>query len=48
MLLHDLPTGFHLTPGMPVAVDIKVGTRTVIQYLLSRVIPATTQCMREP
>ncbi len=42
MLLHDLPSGFHLSPGMPVTADIKVGTRTPIQYLLSRVIPATT------
>ncbi len=48
MLLHDLPTGFHLTPGMPVTVDIKVGRRTPIQYLLSRVIPATTEGMHEP
>jgi HlyD family secretion protein len=48
MLLHDLPAGFHLTPGMPVQADIKVGKRTVIQYLLSRVIPATTEGMHEP
>jgi hemolysin D len=48
MLLHDLPTGFHLTPGMPVQADIKVGKRTVIEYLLSRVIPATTEGMHEP
>jgi HlyD family secretion protein len=48
MLLHDLPAGFHLTPGMPVQADIKVGKRTVIQYMLSRVIPATTEGMHEP
>jgi HlyD family secretion protein len=48
MLLHDLPPGFHLTPGMPVQADVKVGTRTVVQYLLSRVIPATTEGMHEP
>ena len=48
MLLHDLPPDFHLTPGMPVQADVKVGTRTVIQYLLSRVIPATTEGMHEP
>jgi HlyD family secretion protein len=48
MLLHDLPQGFHLTPGMPVTADIKVGRRTPIQYMLSRVIPATTEGMREP
>jgi HlyD family secretion protein len=48
MLLHDLPSGFHLTPGMPVTADIKVGRRTPLQYMLSRVIPATTEGMREP
>jgi hemolysin D len=48
MLLHDLPTGFHLVPGMPVQADIKVGTRTAIEYLMSRVIPATTEGMHEP
>ena len=48
MLLHDLPSGFHLSPGMPVQADIKVGKRTVVQYLLSRVIPATTEGMNEP
>ena len=48
MLLHDLPPGFRLIPGMPVTTDIKVGTRTVVQYLLSRVIPATTSGMHEP
>jgi HlyD family secretion protein len=48
MMLHDLPPDFRLTPGMPVQADVKVGTRTVIQYLLSRVIPATTEGMHEP
>jgi len=48
MLLHDLPAGFHLVPGMPVQADIKVGTRTAVEYLLSRVIPATTEGMHEP
>jgi HlyD family secretion protein len=48
ILLHDLPPGFRLTPGMPVQADIKVGRRTVVQYLLSRVIPATTEGMHEP
>jgi len=48
MLLHDLPPSFRLTPGMPVQADVKVGTRTVVQYLLSRVIPATTEGMHEP
>jgi len=48
MKLHDLPPGTRLTPGMPVTGDIKVGKRTFFQYLMSRVIPATTEGMREP
>lgn len=46
--LHDLPEGFRLQPGMPVVADVKIGKRTVLQYLMSRVIPATTEGMREP
>ncbi len=46
--LHDTPEGFRLTPGMPVNADIKVGTRTVVGYLLSRVLPVAMSGMREP
>jgi HlyD family secretion protein len=46
--LHDLPEGFRLQPGMPVTADVKVGKRTVLAYMMTRVIPATTQGMREP
>ena len=46
--LHTLPAGFHMTPGMPVTADIKVGRRTVLAYLLSRVVPTLTEGMREP
>ena len=46
--LRNLPTGFHLVPGMPVTDDIQVGKRTVVQYLMSRVIPLTSEGMREP
>lgn len=46
--LHGVPTGFRLTPGMPVAADIKVGKRTVLSYMLSRVLPVTHDAMREP
>ena len=37
-----------LTPGMPITADIKVGERTVVGYLLSRVLPVATEGMREP
>jgi HlyD family secretion protein len=48
MKLHNLPAGFHMTPGMPVTTDIKVGKRTVLSYLLARVVPTLTEGMREP
>jgi hemolysin D len=33
---------------MPVTADIKVGKRTVMEYLLSRVMATTSEGMREP
>ena len=48
LMLHDLPTGFHIMPGMPVAADIKVGKRTVMAYLLGRILPVMSEGMREP
>ncbi len=46
--LHGTPPGFHLTPGMPVSADIKVGRQTVMRYLLEKVLPVANQAMREP
>ncbi|HEX4260351.1 MAG TPA: HlyD family type I secretion periplasmic adaptor subunit [Acetobacteraceae bacterium] len=46
--LQAVPKGFHLVPGMPVHADIQVGTRTVLEYLLDRVMPAFHEGMREP
>jgi len=46
--LHGTPNGFRLMPGMPVTADIKVGKRTVLQYLLGRALPVATEGMREP
>jgi HlyD family secretion protein len=43
-----VPAGFRLMPGMPVTADIKVGKRTVLAYLLERIIPVTKEGMREP
>ncbi len=48
MKLHNLPAGFRMTPGMPVTADINVGRRTVLSYLLAKVVPALTEGMREP
>lgn len=46
--LHDVPDGFRLIPGMPLSADIKVGKRTVLRYLLSRMLPVAQEGMREP
>jgi len=46
--LHGVPAGFHVVPGMPVTADVKVGQRTVLSYLLGRVLPVTQEGMREP
>ena len=46
--LHGTPQGFRIVPGMPVTADIKVGKRTVLQYLLGRALPVASEGMREP
>lgn len=46
--LHNVPAGFRLAPGMPVTADIKVGKRTMLDYLLGRVLPVAAEGMREP
>jgi len=46
--LHDTPAAFRLIPGMPVTADIKVGKRTVLSYLLGRVVPIAKEGLREP
>ncbi|MDW6024168.1 HlyD family type I secretion periplasmic adaptor subunit [Mesorhizobium sp. BAC0120] len=46
--LHDVPPGFHIVPGMPATADIKVGRRTVLAYLLGRILPVASEGMREP
>ena len=46
--LPDVPPGFHLTPGLPVTAAIRVGKRTVLTYLLGRVMPLAKEGMREP
>jgi HlyD family secretion protein len=46
--LHNTPAGFHLVPGMPVTADILVGKRSILRYLLGRVMPLASEAMREP
>jgi HlyD family secretion protein len=46
--LHNLPGALHVTQGMPVTVDIKVGQHTILAYLMSRAIPVFSEGLREP
>ncbi len=48
MKLTNLPPDFRLQPGLGVEADIKVGSRTMLSYMLSRFIPAFREGMREP
>ncbi len=46
--LHGTPANFHLVPGMPVVADIRIGRRTVMNYLVGRLVPLATEGLREP
>jgi HlyD family secretion protein len=46
--LKNVPKDFVLVPGMSVEADIKVGDRTVLEYLTEHVMPVLTEGMREP
>jgi hemolysin D len=46
--LHAVPDGFRIVPGMPVTADIMIGKRTVLTYLLGRILPVASEAMREP
>ncbi len=48
LALRHLPSEAHIVPGMPVEADIKVGQRTVWEYLIERVMPIVQNGMREP
>ncbi len=45
--LHDLPEGAQIVPGMPVKADIRIGSRTMLSYLMSRFIPVSIDRKRE-
>jgi HlyD family secretion protein len=46
--LKNVPKDMHIVPGMAVSADIKVGSRTILEYLTERLIPVVTEGMREP
>ena len=46
--LRNTPHYFKPTAGMAVATDINIGKRTILQYLMSTVIPPAIEGMRDP
>jgi len=48
LMLHNTPPGFRLVPGMPVTVDVMVGTRSVLSYFVNKIVPIVSDSMREP
>ena len=48
LALRHLPKEAHIVPGMPVEADIKVGERTIWEYLIERMLPILQEGMREP
>ena len=48
LALKNVPKDFRVIPGMPVTVDVKVGDRTIWDYLVERLLPVMYEGMREP
>ncbi|HQT38511.1 MAG TPA: HlyD family type I secretion periplasmic adaptor subunit [Acidocella sp.] len=46
--LHNTPPGFRLVPGMPLTVDVRVGTRTVLGYFTRQILPVAYESLHEP
>lgn len=44
----SLPDGFHLRPGMRLVGDIKVGRRSVLEYILNPITRVLSDSLREP
>jgi hemolysin D len=46
--LQHVPSSFKVMPGMPITADIRVGKRSVLEYLFERMVPAFSEGFREP
>jgi HlyD family secretion protein len=46
--LRDVPADFRLIPGMTTTAEVKVGTRTVISYILDPIVRLFDEGLREP
>jgi hemolysin D len=47
-MLHDLPAGTHLIPGMTATAEINVGSRSVLSYFLYPLSRGLSESFREP
>ncbi len=48
LMLHNTPPGFRLMPGMPLTADVKVGTRSILSYFVTKILPVAYDSMHEP
>jgi hemolysin D len=48
LALKNVPKDTHIVPGMAVEADIKVGERTLLEYMTERLMPVVSEGMREP
>jgi len=46
--LHNVPEGFRLIPGMTLAADVHIGTRSVLMYIVNGAVQGMNEAMREP
>jgi HlyD family secretion protein len=46
--MHNVAPDFRPIPGMPVTADIRIGKRTALSYILSRIAQVPREAMREP
>jgi len=46
--LRDLPKDFRLIPGMTLAGDVHIGTRSILMYMVSGALRGMGEAMREP
>ncbi len=47
-ILHDLPAGTALLPGMTLEADVKTGSRSVLDYFLDPLLRGLDEALREP
>jgi hemolysin D len=46
--LRNVPNGFRLIPGMTLAADVHIGTRSILMYMVSGAVRHVSEAMREP